>query len=186
MRNPWIAGIGIVFDDNETSAGLDIATQTTEQPLLVAEKMKRVCHENTYERRQVERLGKISVNEMNVGLGEMDEKVPLLLIEARFILFDGKDFNSRTQDIAQCEGESAVTGTQVSPRSVFRWYSGTDEVDVIRMLHKTLPRLLWRTQEFSERPVCPSDHLSQRGARGVVSAHAVHAATGWRGGRTDV
>src|SRR5579859_7917164 len=70
IRNPGIAAIGIVFDDHKAPAWLEIAAHEAQHALFVALEVERVGHDDTIQRRQIERTGEVSGPVVDVNIRE--------------------------------------------------------------------------------------------------------------------
>src|SRR5712692_5628049 len=123
IRHPNVAAISIVFDNEQASIGLEIATHQLQHAILLAQEVERVRHHNPIKRRYIELPGKILIEVVDSCAGETGSHSSFLLPQRTPIFVHRIDDARRSEQVGECQRKGSCPGTKISPYSTFSRYT---------------------------------------------------------------
>lgn len=133
--DPWVAVVGVVFDEDQATSRAEVAPDETEDGELVALEVERVRHDDPIERRQLELHREVGNERHDADVRERVTEGPHLCLEGTAVPIDRVDRAGRTEEVSEGEGERPFAGPEVGPDPPASEDTLPDQPDVVAVLH---------------------------------------------------
>ncbi len=135
MGDPHVAPVCIVFDQDETPAGAQVAAYQLQDGVFVAHEMEGVSHYDTIQQGKIESPGKIGGDVMDGGGGKAGSHGSFLLSKRSRIPVHGIDLARGSDQIGQREREGSRSRAELGPGAAWPRHAFLQEIDMILMVH---------------------------------------------------
>src|SRR5665647_3470838 len=115
MWHGEVSALGVVLDNQHSSAGRQIPAKASNDSFLVFLEMQRVRHDNSVEQRKLERASEVRRLISHADLREPDEHCPCVLLQCARVPIDRVNLTSGSQEISERKGERTPASPQVGP-----------------------------------------------------------------------
>jgi hypothetical protein len=136
VRDPWIAVVGVVLDNDEPATRMQVHRQHPDHIHLVASRheMQAVRGYQAVQHGELKRLGEIACDRFESDRGVVGGQGLGVLGQSSAISINGHDRAPGSEQIRERKGERARSGTDVGPRLV-GLYRVPKEGDMVGVVH---------------------------------------------------
>jgi len=134
-RDPRVAVVGVVFDEDQTTCRAKVALDEAEDGELVALEVERVRHDDPIERRQLERQREVGDERRDADVRERVTQRPHLNLKGAAVPIHRVDRAGRTEEVGERERERSFTRPEVCPDLPAPEDALPDQPDVDAMIH---------------------------------------------------
>jgi len=138
MRDPGIAAVRVVLDDDEATERQERPADGAESGLSVLDEVEAVRGEHPIERAVRERLGEVESARLHSGRRKGAVDARLRLPEGPSVAIGREDLGARPEHVGERERECALTGPELEPSGPRPLHPAADERDMIGMVHPSM------------------------------------------------
>ncbi len=108
------------------------------------DEVQRIGHQDAVEWRQIQRVGEVGLNKVDIGIGIALHEGAALAIERTGIAVHGEDLDLLAEHVAQGKREDAGAGAQLCPATAGLGHAGHNQIALFahRSPRPPLPRML--------------------------------------------
>src|ERR1019366_9797001 len=141
--DPWVAVVGVVLHEDEATTRAKVAPDETEDGDLLAVEMERVRHDDSIERRQLERFREIADERHHADPRERVTERPELNLKGAGIPIDRVDRAGQTEQVGEGQGKGSFPGPKIGPGRPAALHAIPEQPDMVAMVHgdKSGPRV---------------------------------------------
>ena len=174
MRDPWIAAVGVVLDDDEPSTGPQVPRERPDDFDLpiASDVVQAVGRDEPVELGECERTGQVRGERRELDRRETGSDRCFVRPERPRVTIDRHDPPARSEQVGEGKRERALPCPDVRPRPA-RLDRGAEEADVIMVVHGALPGALEPGRHAVDGQL---DEPKDTFALGVIGRHRPQAA----------